>query len=178
MEDKTKNSEEFLNSVLGNKNGFSIPKDYFENSEERLLGFLSEEKLPNKNPFSTPNLYFDSLEETIFNKVTAVEKTTKIISLKDRIYKVIPFGMAASILLFVGLTYFNNTNTEVNFDNLAQSDIETWIIDNSYDMTTQDIATLIPAENIYTSDFAFANIDDDEIEDYIISNDTTILNEY
>jgi hypothetical protein len=178
MKNKIKNSEVYLNSVLGKENSFSVPKNYFNDLEKRFSNFLIEDKISNKKVFLTPNSYFDTLEDKIIPKVTLKEKNIKIISLKQRIYKVIPFGIAASILLFISVNYFNNFNTEVSFDNLALSDIETWILDNSSEITSQDIVTFIPTENINTNVFEFTTLNDKDIEDYIIYNDnTSILNE-
>ena len=178
MENNIKNSEAYLNSVLGKENGFSIPENYFNDVEERLSCFLTEDSIIKKKPFTTPDSYFESLEDIIISKVSTEVNTTKVISLKQRIIKVIPIGVAASIMLFISLNYLNNFNTEVSFDNLAESDIETWILENSTEMTSQDIATFIPTENIITDDFTFTTIDSQEIEDYIIYNDkTSLLNE-
>ena len=178
MEDKIKNSEAYLNSVLGKENGFSVPKNYFNEIDERLSMVFMEEKIPNKKSFATPESYFDNLEDAILSKVTLAKKDTKVISFKQKIYKAIPFAIAASIALLISINYFSNFNSEINFDNLAQSDIETWILENNSEMTSQDIATFISLDGINTNDFAYTNIDDEDIEDYIIYNDnTTLLNE-
>ncbi len=178
MEEKIKNSELYLNSVLGEKSNFSAPKDYFNNIENRFFISLAEQNIPNKDGFSTPNSYFDSLENSILSKVKSKEKTIKVISLKQRFYKIIPAAIAASIALFISINYFTNKNTEINFDNLAQTDIENWFLESSSNITSEDIATFINVDDINVNDFAYTNIDDDDIEDYIIYNEnTTLLNE-
>lgn len=178
MENKIKNSEQYLNSILGEENSFSIPKNYFNNAEERLLNFLLEDKLPKDKPFSTPISYFNSLEDTLITKIKSEEKTTKIIPLKERFGKLFPIAIAASIILSIGVTYFSTFyNNELSFDHLDKNDIETWILEHPSEMTSQDIATFIPIENINGTDFAYTDINDEDIEDYIIYNDSTILNE-
>ena len=119
------------------------------------------------------------LEDKIISKVVvSTEKETKVISLRQRMLKIVPAAIAASFALLISISYFNKTNTEINFDNLAHSEIETWFLENSSSLTSEDIATFIPMENININDFAYTNIDDEVIEDYIIYNEnTTLLNE-
>lgn len=178
MKENIKNSEAYLNSVLSKETGFATPKNYFDSVEEDFFATLSEVSIPKKKVFSTPNDYFDTLENSIINKVKFEEKTTKVISLKQKLYKIIPATVAASIALFVSINYFTNLNSEINFDDLAQTDIETWFLENSSSITSSDIATFISVDDIDINDFAYTNIDDDIIEDYIIySDNTTLLNE-
>ncbi|MFK8061282.1 MAG: hypothetical protein AB8B78_14490 [Polaribacter sp.] len=180
MENKIKNSEAYLNSFLEKKTGFSVPKNYFDHTDERFSSFLIEDKFSKNNAYSTPGAYFKNLEDIIVSKVIDDKKPTRVISLKQRIYKALPIGIAAAIALLISVTYFNIDTTEENltFDNLAQNDIESWLIENSEELSTQDIAAIIPMDNITDSDFTFATINDTEIENYIIYNDNTnILNE-
>ena len=178
MENKIKNSETYLKSVLGKENGFSVPKNYFEDLDEQIGLIIDKEKFSKKNGFSTLSNYFDALEDKIVSRVISKEKETKVISLRQRILKVIPAAIAASIALFISLTYFNTSNTEINFDNLAQSEIETWFLESSSSLTIESIAEFIPIEDLNMNDFSYANIDDEVIEDYIISNEnSTFLNE-
>lgn len=174
MENKIKNSETYLKSVLGKESGFSLPKNYFENLDKQIDLILAEENLSKENSFSTPDNYFDALEDKIISKVISQEKETKVISFRDRMLKIIPAAIAASIALFIGLNYFNTFNsTEINFDNIAQSDIETWFLESSSNLTTEDIAGFIPLEDLEVNDFAYTNIDDKVIEDYIMTNENS-----
>lgn len=178
MENKVKNSETYLKSVLGKESGFSLPKNYFESLDEQIDLILAEENLSNENSFSTPDNYFNALEDKIISRVTSKEKETKVISFRDRMLKVIPSAIAASIALFISINYFNTFNTEISFDNLAQSEIETWFLESSSNLTTEDIASFIPMDEIVVNNFAYTDIDDEVIEDYIISNEnSTFLNE-
>lgn len=171
MEKNIKNSEAYLTSLFKKENGFSVPKNYFEDTEAQLRGFLFDDKIVKKKTFSTPKLYFDNLEDTIINKVTLKEKKPTIFSFKKKKYKLAAIGIAASIMLSIGIGYFSNITSEENFENLSQNDIESWILNSSSDITPQGVASYLPFENKNTSEFIFANINDQEIENYIIYNE-------
>ncbi|MGY0407298.1 MAG: hypothetical protein ACWIPJ_02940 [Polaribacter sp.] len=178
MENKIKNSEDFLQSIFGKKTGFSVPKNYFESVEENCITFLSETKFSKENPFKTPENYFNTLENSILHKLQTPKKENKVISLKHRLLKIVPLVAVASVLLLLGLFYFTDLNTNnVSFDTIAQTDIENWIIDNANNLSNDDFATIINNEIINENDFAYTNIKDDTIENYIIdTNNITILN--
>lgn len=177
MENNIKNSEAYLNSVLGKKTGFSKPKNYFNSIEEVIEAKLFEEKLNNENGFKTPNSYFKGLEDDILAKVLSPKIETKVISLKERILKFIPIAAAASVLLFIGLNSFVfNTTEKLTINSLTDDDIEYWLDGNN--LSSIDITAVLGDDIIDENDFYFANIDDENIEDYINSIDnTTILNE-
>ncbi|GAB7257601.1 hypothetical protein [Polaribacter sp. OB-PA-B3] len=178
MENNIKNSEDFLKSVIKKNTGLSAPKNYFENAEDKFSAFLKEEKFPKENGFSIPNNYFDALEDSILNKVNTPKKG-KVISLKDRIIKFIPVAAAACVALFLSINFYNNFKTdEINFDSLAEVDIENWVIENASDISDEDFATLIHNEVNNENDFAFASLNNTDIENYIIDSDnTSLLNE-
>lgn len=175
MENKLKNSEAHLKSLFEKDNGFSVPKNYFKDTEAQLLGFLLEDKIVKKVSFSTPELYFDNLENSIITKVTLKEKKPTVFSFKQKKYKLAVIGIAASIMLTIGIGYFSDVTSEANFKNLTQNDIENWILNSSSEILPQEVATYIPFENNYTTDFVFANINDQEIENYIIYNENYLL---
>ena len=177
MEEKTKNSEAYLNSILGKENGFSTPKNYFNSIEENIELKLSEDNLKKENGFKIPDSYFTDLEDTILAKVTSTEKETKVISFKERILKMIPIAAAASIILFIGLNSFIfNKTEELTLDSLSDNDMEYWLDSNA--LTTNDIVMVLNDDLLAENDFSFATIEDENIEDYINSIDnTSILNE-
>lgn len=175
MENNIKNSEDYLKTVLKKDTGFSTPENYFSKVEESLTTIIFQEKLPKKSGLQTPENYFDSLENIILDKVIE-KKEVKVISLKERFLKYIPIAAAASIALFLSLNFFNSNNSEIiNFDNLAQIEIENWIVDNATELTTEDFATILNTEIMSDDDFAFTDLKNDAIEDYIINTDNTFL---
>lgn len=178
MENNIKHSEDFLKSVIKKNTGLSAPENYFENAEDKFSAFLKEEKFPKENGFSIPDNYFEKVEDSIINKVI-VSKKGKVISLKDKIIRFIPIAAAASVVLFLSINFYNNFKTdEINFDTLAETDIENWVIENASDISDEDFAALINNEVYNENDFAFASLNNTDIEDYIIdSENTSLLNE-
>ena len=177
MDSKTKNSEEFLNSILGKKTDFSLPKNYFDEFENEMEIRLFEENNPSKNNFKTPNNYFDNLDDRIFNKISSTKKEAKVISLKERLLKAIPFAAAASIILFIGLNsfYFNNTQ-EFSLDSLSDNDIELWLESNT--LSSNDISLVLQDNILEDNELSFTTIKDESIEEYIYSiDDDSLLNE-
>jgi hypothetical protein len=179
MSNNLKNSEDYLISITDKKSGFSAPKNYFDDVEERFFNSILEEKFPKKAAFKTPVNYFESLEDTILTKVLSPKKEVKVISLPKRILKYVAVSAVASVFLFIGFKSFLSSSTnEVTFDDLADNDIENWMLENSSTITTQDIAMVITDKELIENDFTFTTIDDDALEDYIRSNDNSlILNE-
>jgi hypothetical protein len=203
MENKIKNSEEYLNSILGKKSGFSIPKNYFNTTEDAIeaklvgekftkeKGFtipenyfntiensfetkLSEEKFTKEKGFTIPDSYFKELENDILAKVSPTKKETKVISFKERILKFIPIAAAASVILFIGLNSFVfNKTEELTLDSLSDVDIEYWLDSNTID--TLDITIALEDDILEDDDFYFATLEDENIEDYINSIDNTSI---
>jgi hypothetical protein len=179
MKHNLNNSEDFLKSVLPKDTSFSAPKNYFSEDENSFSFFLSENKIPKENGFTTPKSYFKDIENSIIEKVV-LEKAVKIISLKKTLLKYIPVTTAAAIALFLSINYLNpfNTTEEVSFENLAQSDIENWIIENSTELSDQDFAALLHSDIINENDFALTDIKNNDIEEYMIySEDTSLLHD-
>jgi hypothetical protein len=202
MENKIKNSEEYLNSILGKKSGFSIPKNYFNTTEDAIeaklveekftkeKGFtipenyfspikdgfetkLSEEKFTKEKGFTIPDAYFKELENDILAKVTKT-KETKVISFKERVLKFIPIAAAASVILFIGLNSFVfNKTEELTLDSLSDVDIEYWLESNT--LNTNDVTVILQEDLLEDDDFYFATLEDENIEDYINSIDNTSI---
>jgi hypothetical protein len=176
MSNHLKNSEEFLNSISRKKNGFSVPKNYFNAIEEEINIKLAEEHFKNKSGFDIPNTYFKEFEENLLVKVVSPSPVneTKVISFKERISKIIPTTVAASVLLFIGLNSFIFDKTEeLTIDTLTENEIEYWL--DSSDIYLNDIA-IVEAENILEeNDFYFSSIGDEIIEEYMYSIDNSYL---
>ncbi|MFQ3296723.1 MAG: hypothetical protein ACI9JT_001602 [Polaribacter sp.] len=171
-------SEEFLKTVLTKSTGFTAPKNYFSDAEDRFSSFLLEDQLPQENGFTFPENYFENLENDILNKIS-LKKEVRLISLKSKLLKYIPLTAAASVALFLSINYLNPFATkEISFDTLGKTDIENWIIENSNELSSEDFATLLHSKISNENNFALTNIRNDEIEEYIIySEESGLLNE-
>jgi hypothetical protein len=178
MENDRNNNVNFLQSVLKNDTGFRTPKNYFKDVEDNFSVFLAKDTFPKENSFATPKDYFEELEQSIINKIT-IKKEVRILSLRMRLLKFIPYATAASVALFLSLNYFISSRTkDTSFDALVRSDIEHWVIENSNELSDQDFATLIYSNLTNENYFALTDIKNDAIEEYIInSEDSSLLNE-
>jgi hypothetical protein len=206
MENELKHSVLYINNKVGKKTGFSAPTDYFDNLQDSIQAKLAEESFSKKSAFKVPENYFDTLEDSILTKlveenfsnekafkvpenyfddlennvlqrIASEEKETKIISFKERIFKMIPIAAAASIILFIGLNSFVfNTNDEITLDSLSNNDIEYWLDTNTFH--SSDISTVYEDDILDENEFLFTEIKDESIEDYIsLIDDPSLLNE-
>ncbi|ARV14547.1 hypothetical protein [Polaribacter sp. SA4-12] len=174
MENKIKNSEEYLSSILGKKSGFSIPKNYFSTTEDAIEAKLAEETFTKEKGFTIPDSYFKELENDILAKVTSTKKETKVISFKERVLKFIPIAAAASVILFIGLNSFVfNKTEELTLDSLSDVDIEYWLDSNT--LNTNDVTLILQDDVLDDDDFYFATLEDENIEDYINSIDNSSI---
>ena len=176
MKNKTPNSESFLEEKTGIKTGFSSPTNYFDNLEEAISAKLIEEALPKAHGFKVSENYFTSLEDQIISKISSEEKSikhTKVISLKDRLLKIIPIA-AASIVLFIGLnSYVFDTINSTSIDYISDNDMEYFLESNA--VNTIDFAAVFNDDIENESILSLTNIEDESIEDYMNSIDNTYL---
>lgn len=176
MDKQLKNTVDFINNKVGNKTGFSVPKNYFKEMEGDFFSSKTTVQLSKENTFKTPTNYFDTVEYNILAKLQLkTPKEVKIVSLYKKILKFIPIAAAASVLLFIGLNYFNINNKD-RFNTITQADVASWYEDGYGNTDNNELAIALEAsdfeENILPS------IEDENLEDYLNTIDsTTILNE-
>ena len=176
MDNNKKHIINGLTSKQEGKSGFTTPKDYFENVENDFFTKLSENSLPNQTGFNTPESYFENLEDTILAKVELPKKEVKVISLKKKIFRIIPMVAAASIVLFIGLNAFIFNKTEENpFDNLADSDVENWISNHINLIEDTDIAFTYTDIDFDESELIPNSISNDELENYLSNQENISL---
>jgi hypothetical protein len=175
MKQEINKSEAFLKSVLQNSAGFSVPKDYFKTAEECFLSFLIEKEIPEETGFSVPENYFQNVEKSILKKI-GLKKEAKVISLRSKFLKFTPVAAAASILLFLSINYLTSLQvSEINFDILERTDIENWIVENSNELSDKDFVTLLHNEISNENDFAFTDLHNHAIEEYMINLEESSL---
>ena len=172
MEKETQHSENFIKQKVGKTSGFTTPKKYFDDVEYAVFSKLKEEKLSKQTGFTVPKNYFETVEFAVLDQLSSNKKEVKVISLKDRFLKVIPYVAAASIVLFLGINaYFLNTNSTISFDSLNANDMEFWL--EHSDLQTTDVAVVLESDLQKDTHFSLTDIEDEHIEDYInnIDND-------
>ena len=178
MSKEIKKSEEYLKSVLSKGTGFVTPVNYFHTVENRAASVLVENELPKETGFKIPDNYLEEVETKILAKLGNNEPR-KIYFLRQRWFKDTFIVAAASVVLLICFNYAHIFSaTQVNFNSLAQVDIENWVIENSNELSNEDFAALLNSEITNENDFALTDLSNGAIEDYIIySNSTSLLNE-
>ena len=176
MENELQDSLDYINKKTGKESGFSVPSNYFETLEDSFSIQLKEENFPKRKGFETPDSYFDNIEDIILAKVSSTKKEVKVISLKERVFKMIPMAAAASIILFIGLNSFIFNKTEENpFDKLADSDVENWISNNINLINDNDFALTYTDIDFDESEMIPNSISNDELENYLSNQDNISL---
>lgn len=171
MENEIKNSESYIRHKVGTATGFSTPSNYFDGLEEVINAKISEEKFSKETGFKVPENYFDTIEDSILAKVSSTKKKTKVVTFKQRVFKIIPFVAAASIMLFIGLNSFVfSTNDTLTLDTLSNNDLEYWLDSNT--LSTHDIASILQDDILDENEFYFTDIKNESLEEYINSLDS------
>ncbi|WP_440066168.1 hypothetical protein [Tenacibaculum discolor] len=175
MNEKLKHTINFINQQVGKDCGFSTPQNYFEEVEETINTSVFIDSLPKKKAFSAPDGYLDAIEAKIQSKLETEQTTeTKVISLRKRILQYIPVAAAASVLLFIGINYFNTQ--KITIEDITITDIESWYENGYGDIDNSELAVTINTSEL--EEDIFASISDETLEDYLDSVDIpTLINE-
>lgn len=176
MSNNNKNIEDYLSNNFKDENPFSVPENYFESVEDTVLSKIIEEQLPGEITYNVPENYFDIVEDSLFTKLDLQKKNVKVISLKDRLLKIIPAAAAACIIIFVGLNYFSVSNSN-NLDSISNDEIEIWINENYNEYSTSHSIEFVDADftessNILEDD---SSLNEDDILEYLNSIDNSSL---
>lgn len=158
--------------------GFKAPEGYFESMEDQVLSKLNTKELPTKTGYEVPPSYFDSIEEKVLSKIkqTTAQKQLnsdipsdyfstiedrvleriknedavepKVIDFRKRFVKVfIPVAIAASFLLILVLNLNDTPNYSI--EDLASSEVESWIENDLISIDSDQIAEVFNDTNLY-----------------------------
>ena len=151
------------------KEGFSSPDIYFDGVEENVLNKIREEKNKEQSGFTIPENYLETIEENVIAKLSNENRPVKVIDLKSILLnRVLPFAVAASLLLII---YINYNNKTTSFESVASSDIEQWIENDLVTLDIYEIAEVYNVTEIENQDI-FAV---EELEDYLNGMDVESL---
>ncbi|MCR9227379.1 MAG: hypothetical protein NXH90_08180 [Flavobacteriaceae bacterium] len=150
------------------KNSFNTPEGYFESFNGRLMDKIKEEEakelisvIPKTDGFAVPDDYFEKVESDIISKTSRKEvKVVPLISNRNFYYTVA--AIAAIFILIFSITG-NPTSDPISFDDLANSEIEAYLEDTEFEMTSYELAEVVSMEEIELSDIL-----DDDLEEVII----------
>jgi len=148
------------------KSGFETPNNYFETFEEQLLRNIKLSETVEKSGFKTPEDYFETFEDK-FQQTFEKQNNTKVIALFNWKQVASVAAIAACLLLMFTLFYPQQ-------DDLAFEDIETVAIENyldARDYSTDDFAALISEETLSKKNFINQDIDEAQLENYLLDVD-------
>lgn len=159
---------------LDKKNSFKTPVGYFEGFTERLLNKITDTEaaakqtiIPKEEGFVVPEAYFDDLHENIKQKLA--KKEAKVVQMWPiRKYYLVAASVAAVALVLFGINW--NTSKEVSFEDLANTDIETYFENNGLGLTTYEIAEVIPVDDLEIGDILENGMDEEKLIEYLNNN--------
>jgi hypothetical protein len=154
------------------KEGFNLPASYFEKIEDDVFLKLDEDKITKSLKTEIPEGYFNTIEDRVFNKLKKDNLIQpKVIDLRSKLIKVFtPLAIAASLLLFFIVNYNNN---EYNIENVATSEIDTWIEEDLITLEAYQIAEVFSDVNLNEE----IDSEDEELLEYLNGTDIeSILN--
>jgi len=150
-------------------NPFMTPEGYFEEFDRKLLNKLSQGKpaIPESDGFRIPQGYLDNLNQNIRQKFDASEvKAIPITSYKKYYYAAA--SIAAIALVVLGLNW--NSSEDIDFEDLAHTEIETYFEDNELGLSTYEIAEMLPVDELEISDILSTQLNEENMLDYLNDN--------
>lgn len=154
-----------------NKGHFKRPPGYLDSFNERLFARIQAEDgepdtsfIPKTDGFGLPEGYLDSLTPAVKAKTTQPQ---------PKLIKLVPspkwwYAAAAIAVLFVlAINWAQNTNTTINFDTLANTEIEAYLEANELGLSAYEIATIIALEEPGLTDLKTKDLNTDGVLDYL-----------
>lgn len=126
----------------GNKKGFRVPENYFESLDVRLMTRL---KGNSKKGFDVPEGYFEDFEVKPPAATGSQAEHKGVFKLnRPEAKKLIWMAVAATILLFFGVKYNNQNQSVLEWEDLEQAELSSWIESDLAELNEYDIAEAYP----------------------------------
>jgi hypothetical protein len=156
---------------INKNNSFKVPDGYFDTLSGNIMDKIHKEKstMSTSPGFKVPEGYFENLNTDIFQKLENEPVETKIISLKSykkHFYAVA--SIAAVVLLFIAIQF--NGSKAISYSDLANSDIEQYFEFNDMELSSYDLAEILPLNELDLNDILENRLDNDNIIDYLNSH--------
>lgn len=148
-------------------NPFKTPDSYFEKFSDTLNTRIKEDelKLSKEHGFTLPEGYLESLNSNIQKKLES--KETKVIQLNPyKKYYLVVASTAALVLLVFGINWNRGQETP-SWDDIANTDIESYFDTNDVGLTSYEIAEVMPVEDLEITDFLNSELSEEQIVDYL-----------
>jgi hypothetical protein len=152
-----------------NKHPFKTPENYFDSFQDKMMEKLFEDQcvIPKDRAFKVPANYFETFNARLTGRLNKETKVVHLYPVKKII--AIAASIAAVMLIYLGLNW-NKAANEINFSDLANTDIEAYFENNELDLTPYEIAEVIPVTNTELSDILNSPIENENILDYLNEN--------
>ena len=150
------------------KNPFKTPQGYFDSFEDELMDKLSTEEsvIPKARGFTVPDNYFDTFNGKLNNKLKSETKVIPLYPIK-RIIALVA-SIAAIAIIFIG--YIWNSTEDLSISALANTDIDAYFENNEFDLTSYEIAEVLPFTDFEYSNMMNSSIENENILDYLSDN--------
>lgn len=148
---------------------FRTPEDYFEDFNDRFMRRLSEDasNIPEKEGFVVPENYFDEVHKNILERLKS--QKNPVIQLNPyKKYYYVAASIAAILLIVFGLRW--NNPQEIEFSDLANSDIESYFDANEIGLDVFEIAEVIPVDELEINDILAEHFNEEKMLDYLNEN--------
>jgi hypothetical protein len=129
------------------KNKFKTPEGYFDNFNERLMEKITKEDslIPKEDGFLVPKGYFEAVNANLSTRVD--QEQPRVVKLKP--YKKYYYAAAsiAAILLFA-FWFFKDNQTQVNFDDLANAELDAYFEKIDVDLSSYELAEVMNIDDV------------------------------
>lgn len=156
---------------LNKNNSFGVPDGYFDTFSSDIMKKIAKEdiSMPPNEGFKVPEGYFETLNTRLLEQLESTPVETKVIPLKSyKKHYYTAASVAAVVLLFL-LVQFNSDKTP-SYSDLANSDIENYFEFNDLELTSYDLAEILPIEDLDLNEILEIRLDNDNIIDYLDSH--------
>ncbi|MEQ8420378.1 MAG: hypothetical protein RIB64_10265 [Arenibacter algicola] len=156
---------------LNKNNSFGVPDGYFDTFSSDIMKKIAKEdaSMPPNEGFKVPEGYFETFNTRLLEQLESTPAETKVIPLKSyKKHYYTAASVAAVVLLFL-VVQFNSDKTP-SYSDLANSDIENYFEFNDLELTSYDLAEILPIDDLDLNDILEIKLDNDNIIDYLDSH--------
>jgi len=153
---------------LNKNNPFKTPEDYFDNLTDKVMDSINSEssKLPSTDGFSTPEGYFTALSDQLNERLKNEPKVFQLSSYRKFYWAAA--SIAAMLLVFFGINL--STTEKSNWNDLATADIEAYIENDELNLSSFELAELLPIDEIEINDILTNQFEEENLLEYLNEN--------
>ncbi|HCO84933.1 MAG TPA: hypothetical protein DIT95_15580 [Arenibacter sp.] len=156
---------------LNKNNSFGVPDGYFDTFSSNIMKKIAKEdaSMPPNEGFKVPEGYFETFNTRLLEQLESTPAETKVIPLKSYKKHYYTAASVAAVVLLLLVVQFNSDKTP-SYSDLANSDIENYFEFNDLELTSYDLAEILPIDDLDLNDILEIRLDNDNIIDYLDSH--------